>query len=99
MLVIPDKAWIILPEDGMADVGEQAYQIALFQSCPELFFLNPGPALAAGAHDDYDHGETSVDLSSAEKARASARWDFTPAKHCSATSNRAVRADLPWLLS
>lgn len=27
---IPDKTWIILPEDDMVDVYEYAYQIALF---------------------------------------------------------------------
>lgn len=65
--VISDKAWIILPEDGMVDLGEHAYQIILLQSCPGLFFLlNLGPGLAADLCADYDHGETSLDLNSAE---------------------------------
>lgn len=59
--VIPDKTWIILPEDYMVDVYEYAYQIALVH-IPGLCFINLGPSLAAGTHIDYEHRKAFVEL-------------------------------------
>lgn len=38
--VIPDKTWIILPEDDTVDVYEYAYQIALFHILGLCFYIS-----------------------------------------------------------
>lgn len=96
--VIQASSGIMLPEDGTADAGEHAYQAAQFQSCP-LCSSNFGPRLGT------DTWMRLVIMAGkplwVKQCCLATSLRLAGVKLCllcSASSNKALRQDLPWLL-